>query len=385
MSEPLRIVLVGLMGAGKSAVAGRLAECLDAEVIDTDAAVERSTGLTVAELFEREGEASFRRLELAALEMALGAEGRTIIATGGALPCAGLQVGMKEDVELDGSQVKVLRRDHYLHIRFQGDDARKGQVLLEPGVILNPGALALMASLGHTQIPVTRLPRVFHAATGNEIVPPEMAPEPGQIRDSNSILVRAFLNQWRIEPTQVRLPEDEAAACAQLENDTVAQADVLLISGGASVGEHDFTRRLLDQLGYAIHICKTNTRPGKPLIFGTRGQSVAFGLPGNPLAHFVCLNLYVRAALDQLCGLPNRFATQIATISTDLEDLADSRETLWPSQVDFVSDVLTPLRWSSSGDLTCLATANALARIPVGCERLAKGAPIEFFPIRFFS
>lgn len=85
MSEPLRIVLVGLMGAGKSAVAARLAESLDAQVIDTDAAVERSTGSTVAELFEREGEASFRRQELAALKEALEAEGRTIIATGGGI------------------------------------------------------------------------------------------------------------------------------------------------------------------------------------------------------------------------------------------------------------------------------------------------------------
>jgi len=82
--------------------------------------------------------------------------------------------------------------------------------------------------------------------------------------------------------------------------------DLLLISGGASVGEHDFTRGLLEELGYAIHVSRTTTRPGKPMIFGSQGNRVAFGLPGNPLAHFVCLNLYVRQALWRFRGRPTR-------------------------------------------------------------------------------
>lgn len=306
------------------------------------------------------------------------------IATGGALPCAGLQVVMKEDVAVDGAKLTLNRRDHNeLNIRHRGEDARKGDVLMKPGTVLNPGALALLAGIGHTQLLATRLPRVVHAATGNEIVPPEATPKPGQIRDTNSILVGAFLNQWNIKPDQLRLAEDESAARAKLTKESVSQTDILLISGGASVGEHDFTRSLLEHLGYTIQICRTNTRPGKPLIFGTRGNGVAFGLPGNPLAHFVCLNLFVRAAINKLSGSADCPSIRTGTLGSDLNDITNARETLWPSQVDYStgSAAILPLRWSSSGDLTCLANAKALALVPAGCQSLPKGALVSFFPV----
>ncbi|MCC6823636.1 MAG: molybdopterin molybdotransferase MoeA, partial [Verrucomicrobia subdivision 3 bacterium] len=171
------------------------------------------------------------------------------IATGGALPSDGLQVVLRDDAEREGEFLSVLRRDDERNIRFRGEDARAGQVLIEPGIWLYPGTLGLLASVGCAQPLVTRLPRVLHLATGNEIVPPEEQPQRGQIRDSNSTLVRAFLEQWRIQPTQLRVPEDEAAARTALES-SAHEADLILISGGASVGEHDFTRHLLEQFGF---------------------------------------------------------------------------------------------------------------------------------------
>ena len=307
------------------------------------------------------------------------------IATGAALPCPALQVVMKEDALLDGDTVKLYRRDDGPNIRFRGDDARQGQVLIKSGAALHPGALALLASMGCAQIRVTRLPRVIHAATGDEIVPPDSTPAPGQIRDSNSVLVRAFLNQWQIEPRQLRLTEAPAAARAALAGNT--GADILLVSGGASVGEHDFTRQLLEELGFEIRLCQINARPGKPLIFGARGNALAFGLPGNPLAHFVCLNLFVRAAIDKMSGLSNRSAPLSGTLGCDLENGGNSRETLWPVQLQYSTQgpILNPLRWSSSGDLTCLAGADALARIPAGCQRLSKASTVEYFSTRIDS
>jgi molybdopterin synthase catalytic subunit len=118
------------------------------------------------------------------------------IATGGALPANDLQVVMKEDVRVEGGMLTMVRRDGERNIRFRGEDARAGQELVAAGTVLNPGALGLLASLGCTQPLVTCLPRVLHISTGNEIVAPEQAPERGQIRDSNSTLVLAFLRQW---------------------------------------------------------------------------------------------------------------------------------------------------------------------------------------------
>jgi molybdopterin molybdotransferase len=305
------------------------------------------------------------------------------IATGGALPSEGLQVVMREDTQREGEWVTILRRDAERNIRSRGEDAQAGQVLIEAGLVLGPGSLALMASLGCAQPLVTRLPRVLHVATGNEIVPPEQTPAPGQIRDSNSTLVRAFLRRWGIEPEQCRVPETQSAAETAIANrpgPILAGLDLLLISGGASVGEQDFTRPLLEALGFTIHVSATTARPGKPLIVAQHGSTVAFGLPGNPLAHFVCLNLYVRGALRALTARPAEPPFHTGTLAAELEGGGNSRDTFWPSRWSLVEGTATlaPLRWSNSGDLTSLATANALIRVPAGTERLPRGSRVEF-------
>lgn len=313
-------------------------------------------------------------------ELALG---ETVqIATGGALPGAGLQVVMKEDVRVTGERVAVLRREGAGYIRSRGEDCRAGDVLVAAGTRLSAGGAGLLASLGAVRPLVTRLPRVLHLATGNEIVPPEQMPSRGQIRDSNSTLVRTFFEQWGVTPVQLRVGEDRTAIEAALANSPwpIAECDVVVISGGASVGEHDFTRGLLEQFGFTVHVSKAATRPGKPLIVAQRGRTVAFGLPGNPLAHFVCLNLFVRAALEKLLGLPEHDPFATAVLAENLEGDSNARETLWPAVVRCEAGRMraTPLRWSSSGDLTCLATANALLRVAPGTGLLLAGTEIPF-------
>jgi molybdopterin molybdotransferase len=357
---------------------------------------------------------------------ALGRGEAVRIATGGALPCDGLQVVMKEQARVAGTSLRLVHRDAESNIRRRGQEARRGQVLIEPGTVLHPGALGLLASLGHTRPRVTRRPRVLHVATGNELVPPDAAPGPGQIRDSNSTLVRAFLQQWQIEPQQLRLPEDEASTLEALREllpapgaapghpavprsrsrreggPSVADKppgdaagpeaaerreafDLVLISGGASVGEHDFTARILRQLGCRIVVSRTNTRPGKPLLVAWRGPMLAFGLPGNPLAHFVCLNLYVRAALAAGQGLSSPPLFRQGLLAEDLPAGAHPRETFWPAIWEPVEGVarLTPLPWASSGDLTPLARANALLRVRPATVALPRGASIEFVPTSY--
>jgi molybdopterin molybdotransferase len=372
-----------------------------------------ATQFTVADTI-RAGEWKPRQLAL----------GQTVqVATGAALPSHGLQVLMKEHVRVQGPRVEVLRRGPELNVQTRGQFARKGDELLSAGVRLQAGQLALLASVGYAQPRVTRRVRVAHFATGNELVPPDQAPGPGQVRDSNSILVRSFLSQWPVELQQQHLPEDEAEARLRLtqalhprsglggqekekgekgsthslvhermENDpsygltlcscAAPCADLLLVSGGASVGEHDFTERLLAQAGYTIHLRKTNLRPGKPLIFASRRASLAFGLPGNPLSHFVCLHLFVRAALAGLVGLSAEPPFASGALAVDLRASDSPRETFWPARAVLSTEgiAVTPLRWSNSGDLTCLAAANALLRVPPGTGTLPRGATIEFVP-----
>jgi molybdopterin molybdotransferase len=307
------------------------------------------------------------------------------IATGAALPDYGLQVIPKEDVQTDGQVIEVIRRTADRHVRSRGEDAHRGQVLVASGTVLGGGALALLASAGHTQPLVSQLPRVLHLATGNEIVAPDQQPGLGQIRDSNSILVRSFFRSWGIAPAWGHASEDETAGSAEFERlrSDEKPYDLLVVSGGASVGEHDFTRRWLEGLGFTIRLAKTNTRPGRPLLFGSHDAAVAFGLPGNPLSHFTCLNLFVRAALDVLVGGPPTAEFQSAILTVDWEDEPDPRETLWPARLTANGEGrgLIPLPWRSSGDLTPLAVANALWRIPPSSQRYAKGSVVSCLAI----
>jgi molybdopterin molybdotransferase len=148
------------------------------------------------------------------------------------------------------------------------------------------------------------------------------------------------------------------------------------------VGEHDFTRGLLEEAGYTIHIHRTTTRPGKPMIFGVRDHGVAFGLPGNPLAHFVCLNLYVHQALWRFSGAEAAPEFQEGILAEAFSVKVNQRETLWPARRVVTGSEARPvlLRWQSSGDLTALASANALVRIPPGQGPLSRGARLHFLP-----
>jgi molybdopterin molybdotransferase len=315
--------------------------------------------------------------------------GETVrIATGGALPDDRLQVVMKEHAREEDGRLVVVDRGSEPNIRRKGEDAKQGQELVGVGTTLAPGALALMASVGCTEPRVTQLPNVLHLATGNEIVPPDQKPERGQIRDSNSTLVRAFFCQSGIEPTQIRAGEDRTAIQSALQSairnpqSAIERVDLLVISGGASVGEHDFTRSLLEELGFTIHVSRTTTRPGKPMIFGSRGNAAAFGLPGNPLAHFVCLNLYVRQALWRFSGARQSPDFCQGVLAAEFGAHSSERETLWPARMNLVEGEahLTPLRWQSSGDLTSLAKTNALARVAPNQGTLSRGTRLPFLP-----
>jgi molybdopterin molybdotransferase len=162
----------------------------------------------------------------------------------------------------------------------------------------------------------------------------------------------------------------------------IGNADVLLVSGGASVGEKDFTRALLEQLGFEIVFNQIDLRPGRPLIFGVSGSRVAFGLPGNPLSHFVCFHFAVATALAGLTGAePPEFLR--GQLAEKLDDKPCPRETLWPARWEWNDDTprLRLLAWASSGDITCLTAANALVRVPANQGLIEQFAGVDFLPV----
>ena len=303
------------------------------------------------------------------------------VATGAPLPCDGLRVVMQENVKRHGDLVYILKNETAPNIRRRGEDVKAGSPLVPASARLNAGKLALLATAGCAQPLVSPRLRVAHFTTGDEIVPPDQKPGPGQIRNSNSFLIRGLLQGIACDLEQRHLPEDFEAAWALLDLNRLATVDLILVSGGASVGDRDFTRPLLERLGFEAIFAEVNIRPGKPLIFGMNGSRAAFGLPGNPVSHFVCFHFAVATALARLAGegVPAFLRGRLAA---RLDDPPCPRETLWPARMDLSGGTvnLHPLPWASSGDVTCFTSANALIRVPANRGPMAEGAEVDFLP-----
>jgi molybdopterin molybdotransferase len=256
---------------------------------------------------------------------------------------------------------------------------RAGQIILESGIILNAGTMGLLATVGCARPLVSPRLKIVHLTSGDEVIPPDQTPKPGQIRDCNSVLIRGLLQKFPCDIVQSHLPEDFVAAKNQIKKfkGEIENSAVILISGGASVGEKDFTRDLLAHLGFEIVFNRLNIRPGAPLIFGVNGRRIAFGLPGNPVSHFVCFHLFVAMALRALTGArPQHFLR--GRLTSRLDDEPNPRETFVPARLNMAG--LHPLKWMSSGDTTCLAETNALICVPAKSNIMQARTEVEFLP-----
>jgi molybdopterin molybdotransferase len=302
------------------------------------------------------------------------------IFTGAQIPRGASQVIMQEDVARDGEWIVPHRRDAKTWIRRRGEDARRGDVLLSQGARLHAGSLSLLAQLGVTRPRVSPRPRAIHFTTGNELVDPDTIPAQGQIRDSNSSLVAALLAESGARLThQGRCSDSLDLLVDAISARPFADWDLLLISGGASVGDYDFGARALDRLGFTTHFRKINLRPGKPLVFATRGAQAAFVIPGNPLSHFVTFHTAIRLAIECMEGSAPRWPMAPAGLMEPLPAMPDARETWWPAHVESGHETLLarPLAWQSSGDIRVLPTTNALLRIAPKAGPFERGARVD--------
>lgn len=282
------------------------------------------------------------------------------IFTGALLPENGGRVIMQEEAERSGNRVRIPRFPDRLFIRPKGSEANAGDVILPAGTLLGATELAMLAQVGAVQPGVVKLPRVCHIATGGELVAPEETPAAGMIRDTNSTLLRALL-EGQGAFVSSRCGDDPEALAALAGG----PCDLLLISGGASVGDYDFGAETLRRLGFTIHFDKVNLRPGKPLTFATRDDQVAFVIPGNPVSHFACFHVAIRLAVELLSGKIPSWDFLDLEIQGGETLRPDPRETFWPARVRAEAGrlVVSPRRWSTSGDTFSLAGTNALVRV----------------------
>jgi molybdopterin molybdotransferase len=302
------------------------------------------------------------------------------ILTGGVLPQGSDTVVMVEDVQQLGDTVVV--PDGYAagqNFHRPGADLRAGEVVLRRGEPLGAAELGLAASLGFPRLRVHRRPRVALMSTGDELVEVGETPGPGQIVDSNRWALLAALQEVGADVSMLGLAADEPAALRLLVTSALPDHEVLVTSGGVSVGTHDLVKPLLESLG-DVHLGRVKLKPGKPFTFATLPEGrLAFGLPGFPVSSLVTFEVFVRPALRKMQGyaevqrprLPVRlgFDARAAGDRTEYQRVRLSRED---------GDLVAYTTGSqSSSRLMSLAGAQALVVVPPGGSGIPRGTRVE--------
>ena len=306
------------------------------------------------------------------------------IFTGAPLPDGADAVEQQEQVRRAGRAATFGRAaERGRFVRRRGSDVAAGRAPVRAGAPVDPGTIALAAGLGRSELLVYRRPRVMLLPTGDELVPIGRTPRPGQIVETNGHALAAAARDAGGEPIMLPAARDDAVALRTALG-AVRGADVLVTIGGVSVGARDLVRAALVAAGAKLHFWRVAIRPGKPFTFGLWGRTAVFGLPGNPASALMTFELFVRPALRALAGLPGagrlRVPARLGTAQVKPRGLeVYVRARLRRTRAGLV---VVPLASQSSGDLSSAAGIDALAVLPAGRSRLARGAPVEVIVLR---
>ncbi|MGI8594116.1 MAG: molybdopterin molybdotransferase MoeA [Solirubrobacteraceae bacterium] len=308
------------------------------------------------------------------------AEGLAIrISTGAAVPDGATAVVRVEDTsEADGQVAVHAATEPGQNLREAGEDVRAGTTVLRAGAELGPAELGVAAGAGVAALLCVRRPRVAVLATGDELVAPGQPLRHGQLHDSNALTLDALATRAGADVVVRGAVADHPAATAEALDGALTAADVVVVSGGVSVGPHDHVKPALAELGVRESFWRVALQPGKPTWFGTRADRLVFGLPGNPVSAMVTFLLFARPALRALQGLNPLPAREPATLARPARRRHD-REQALRVRLEPSPEGLRAVTTGSQGShiLTSMLGADALAFVPPGEGDLAVGDAVE--------
>lgn len=271
----------------------------------------------------------------------------------------------------DGTVVEILEAvETGRSIVNQGKEIKEGTTVLRAGVPITSQMIAVLASFGYAEVTVGQTPRVAVFATGSELVDVDEKPGRDQIRDSNNYTIEAYTRLANASVERLPLTGDEPAALARRIKTAAKDADVVITSGGVSMGVYDFTKSALKELEAEIFFEKVSLKPGKPTVFARLPSgTLIFGLPGNPVSVSVTFNLFARTAIWAMQGASEPALKAETAVMAKSVKSAKDRETYFPAQL-FTNDdgqlVAFPLKWGGSSDFVAFASATALVHLRAG-------------------
>jgi molybdopterin molybdotransferase len=304
------------------------------------------------------------------------------IFTGGVIPAGADAIVIQEDATRDREAVIVNEAAVVgRHIRRAGIDFREGDVLLKQSHRLLDRDLALAAAMNHPRLPVHRRPRVAMLATGDELVMPGTLPGPGQIVYSNGFALRALARDEGADVIDLGIARDTVdETAAAIRRAIEAGADILVTSGGASIGDHDLVKQALEREGVEIGFWKIAMRPGKPMMHGRRGAMRVLGLPGNPVSSYVCAILFMAPLIRALTGRTDiAWPLHDAQLGRDVP-ANDQREDYLRAALEERAGrppLATPVSHQDSSLLANLTRAGALIIRPPHAPAAAAGTPCK--------
>ncbi|UCB47167.1 MAG: molybdopterin molybdotransferase MoeA [Spirochaetota bacterium] len=306
------------------------------------------------------------------------------IMTGAPVPSGADSVVMVEDTQIaeDGG-VEILKEvEKGQNICLQGEDVKKGTVVLKRNTVIDAPEIAILSSVGKSVISVYKKPEVAIISTGNEIVEPGKPLKDGQIRNSNGPMLRSMVISLGCKSRYLGIAADTEPALRKKIRDGF-KSDVLLLSGGVSMGEYDLIPKVVSDLGAKIFFHKVLVKPGKPLLFALKGKTVIFGIPGNPVSNFTTFHVFIKPALLKMMGITDfEVSLNEAIMDIDFKN-RNERVHIVPSRFFFKGTELrvTPFTLNGSADIIGCSKANCLTIIEKNRGNIKKGERVKVLPL----
>ncbi|TDO73601.1 molybdopterin molybdotransferase [Flavobacterium chryseum] len=302
------------------------------------------------------------------------------IFTGAFVPNNADTVVMQEDVLANENSILIAEMPERLaNVRAKGEQIAKDEVVFEANTLITPAAIGFLACLGITEIAVYKKPKIAILVTGNELVKPGKKLPKGKIYESNSIMLQAALQTIGIQKTKVYKVKDNLKATKRALKSILPKYDIVLISGGISVGDYDFVKEALLKNGVEEHFYKINQRPGKPMFFGSKNETLVFALPGNPASSLTNFYIYVYPAIKKRTGFSETHLPKlIRKLNTDVTNTTG--KTLFLKAL-YDETHVTILDGQSSAMLNTFAIANSLLIIPHDVKEYKQEQLVMLLPI----
>ena len=303
------------------------------------------------------------------------------IMTGAPVPAGADSVQKVEVANEQDGRVEIAEATHTgQFIVRRASEIKLGQTVLEAGEEINAARMAVLASFGYAEVRVGKRPRAAVLATGTELVAVNERPAADQIRDSNTYSLAAYAQLAGALVERLPLAGDDPELLQREIASAAARSDVLVLSGGVSMGVYDFTKAALLALDAEIFFERVSLRPGKPTVFARLGETLVFGLPGNPVSVSVTFNLFARTALRAMQGCKEPAMQEETAVVARSVKGAMERASYLPARLSTDAEgrlVAEPLKWGGSSDFVAFARATALVIVPAGVPVLDGGAVVR--------